>query len=176
MRVPDHIRKDLRRRLWGLADEVGWTDLSPSAKSSHYENWTRDPDIGGRLSRFMDRSRVRVYLKDTLLKEYTRTRSGDAARPFRVLGLSGTANTAATYEKPHGRRLENGRVVCWGRAEEWKSVLMAVHERAYASDEYKPYGVILTHAVGRFKESRVRALVGDAATKLGVERLIWLES
>lgn len=176
MRVPDHIRNELKRRLWKQADELSWINLSPSAKSSHYQNWTRDPNIGGTLSRFMDRSRVRVYLKDTLLKDYTRTRSGDAARPLRVLGLSGIADTAATYEKPHGRRLEDGRVICWGRAEDWKSVLMALHERAYASDEHSPYGIILTHAVGRFKERCLRALIIDAATKLGVERVVWLES
>ena len=47
-----------------------WIVLSTSEKSKHYEAWVRDPEIGGALSAYVNLSDVRVYLKDTLMKDY----------------------------------------------------------------------------------------------------------
>ncbi len=176
MSIPNHVREELKQRLWNLADDIDWMNLSPTTKSRYYEYWTQDPNIGGVLARYIDRGRVRVYLKDTLLKAYTRSKLGDESRPFRVLGLPATADSLETYEKPHGRRLQDGRVICWGRADSWKLVLMGLFERSYASETYQPYAAVLTQATGRFHEHRVRVMVEKAAEKLGVERLVWLES
>jgi len=52
---------------------------------------------------------------------------------------------------------------------------LTAHERAYAGKGFKIFGVILTHAVGRYKEPKVRTMIDQAAHKLGVERLIWSE-
>lgn len=176
MSVPDDIREELRKRLWVLADRAGWMNLSSGAKARYYENWTRDASIGGVLSRFVDKGQVRVYLKDTLLKGYSRSKLADECRPLRVLRIPASTETVETYVKPHGRRLKDGRVICWGRAVDWKSVLMALHERAYVNVGSKPFGAVLTYASGRFHEEATRRMVQDAATRLGVEHLIWLDT
>ena len=176
MNVPENIRAKIRARLWGLADEVGWLSLSSSTKASYYETWTRDAEIGEVLSHYMDKGKVRVYLKDSLLKSYTRERLAGADRPFRVLGLPADAPVSEVYIKPHGRQLADGRIICWGRAEDWKSVLMALHERSQEKQGLKPFGAVLTQADGRLHEQAARNVVADAALKLGIEKLIWLDS
>ena len=55
MSVPDQIREDLRTRLWRTADEIAWMNLSQSEKAKLYEEWTRDPKVGGILARYIDK-------------------------------------------------------------------------------------------------------------------------
>lgn len=175
MSVPDQIREELKTRLWREADTIGWSYLPRPAKSRYYDNWAKDPAIGGVIERYVDRRQIRHYLKDTILKRYSAARKADADRPLRVLGIPADAVVVEEYEKPHGRRLEDGTVVAWGRAREWKALLTGLHERAFAAPEFRPHGVVLFQATGRFADARVRNMVEDAATKLGVPRVIWLE-
>ena len=173
--VPDDVRESLREKLWDQADSVGWSDLPMSAKTRHYEDWSRDPKIGGLLARFMDAEQVRVYLKNSLLKDYSNARIADQARPFRALGVAPPCDIAEVYVKPHGRRLNDGRVICWGRAEDWKTILMALHERCFATPNTRPHGVVLLRSIRRFSTAESRRVVCEAAAKLGIEKLIWLD-
>ena len=174
MTVPGGVRLPIRTRLWAIADDIAWESLPVLSKTTYYEAWTRDPDIGGVLERYMDRRRVRVYLKDTIMKNYGQSRLADPSRPLRVLDLGADANVAQIYEKPHGRRLVDGRVICWGRADDWKDVLMAMHERSFP-DSHEPFGVVLMSATGKFHQQDTRFVVEDAANKLGIGRLVWLD-
>lgn len=174
MTIPTQVREELKRRLWEEADRIGWANLSAPEKAKRYEQWTMEPSIGGLLARYMDKGRVRVYLKDSLLKGYARTRLADATCPLRAAGVPEAAPVAETYVKPHGRRLADGRVICWGRAEDWKLVLMAVHERAFAVQGGVPFAAILMGSIGRFHEDCVKSVVEDAANKLGIRRLVWM--
>ena len=175
MSVPDTTKTALKEKLRQRADDLGWATLSPTVKSSHYEAWTKDPEIGGRLGRYMGQGQVRVYIKDTLLKDYTLSRLADHERPFRVLAIPKAACVVETYTKPHGRRLEDGRVICWGRADDWKTILMALHERTFGNSHSCPHAAVLLHSLGRFHEMHARVLVEDAATKLGISIVIWLD-
>ena len=57
MSIPDTTRTALRAKLWGRADDLGWATLSPADKSHHYAVWTKNPEIGGRLGRYMGQGR-----------------------------------------------------------------------------------------------------------------------
>jgi hypothetical protein len=173
--VPDDVREALRQHLWAKAEELGWSDLPAIAKTRHYEQWTRDPTVGGVLARYMDPPRVRVYLKDAIFKPYSRARLGDWARCARVLGVD-SITSDESFIKPHGRRLSDGRVICWGPASSWKIVLMALHERTFHRPPSRPFAAVLVRAIGRYREDNARQLVEDAATKLTVERVVWLET
>src|SRR5262245_24093964 len=113
MSVPEAIRLELKERLWKAADELGWLNLSASAKSRRYEAWTRDPNVGGVLARYIRVSDVRLYLKDTLLKGYSQDRLSDDSMPAKLLDIPLTDQIVRRYVKPHGRRLTDGRIVCW---------------------------------------------------------------
>lgn len=175
MSVPDTTRTHLKEKLWQRADDLGWATLSATDKSHHYEAWTKDSNIGGRLGRYMGLGQIRVYIKDTLLKDYTRSRLADHERPFRVLGIPDLTYFVKTYTKPHGRRLKDGRVICWGRADDWKTILMALHERTFGNSSWDPHAAIFLYSLGRFYEIHARVLVEDAAKKLGIARVIWLD-
>jgi hypothetical protein len=174
MSVPINIRDALKDRLWTLADKIDWLNLSQHDKAKYYQDWTADPEIGGVLAHYIDRARIRVYLKDTLLKPYQREALSDKSRPLTVLGFSLPFDTIKTFIKPHGCRLANGTVVTWGRADDWKAVLMATHERAFACHEDKKY-VVLFKASGRFRDDDFRLMVEDGAKKLEVV-IKWLDS
>ncbi len=175
MSLPDAERERIRQRIWDTADRIGWLSLSLSDKTRYYEQWTDDEEIGGVLARYLDKGSVRVYIKDSLIKPYTRVRRSDESRPLRVLNVSEDASMAETYIKPHGRRLTDGRVICWGRADDWKLLLMAAFERAYRA-KATPHAVVLENAVGRYGDLGARRMVEDAATRLGIARVVWLET
>lgn len=175
MSVPDSLRLEMKRKLWAIADQIGWFSLSASEKARNYEIWTRAPEVGGILVHYLDPGHIRVYLKDTVLKDYGRTRLSDPERPLRVLDLPNDVNVAETYIKPHGRRLSDGKVFCWGRADDWKTILMAVHERAFRTAGGSPYAAILMFSSGRYRQGDSRSVVEDASEKLGIEKTIWLD-
>ena len=174
MTIPADIRDSVREQLWSEADSIGWLDLSAPDKSRKYDDWVVREDVGGILARHMDARQVRVYLKDTVMKSYTLRRMESHERPFRVLGIRCDARVAEEYVKPHGRRLDDGRLVCWGSASNWKAVLMATFERCRAG-HYASVGVVLTGASGRYQVAQFRELVEEAAERLNVGRVAWLE-
>jgi hypothetical protein len=175
-KLPDAVRKTIRERVWTAAAAMDWEALSPREKVRQYEHWTAEPDVGGVLVRYMDRAKVRGYIKDSVMKPFARARKSDTVRPLRALRVAEGTPVATEWERPHGLALTDGRVVCWGRAEEWKHVIMALHERTFGAVARKPYGAVLTAAAGQFQEATTRDLVENAATKLGVERVVWLDT
>lgn len=174
MTIPTRVREEIRSRLKNIADEVNWAHLSLSAKSKYYEEWTRELEIGGVLARYMDKGKVRVYIKDTLLKDYTRNAMSDESRPLRVLGLGKQPEIAERYVKPHGLRLKDGRILSWSRADDWKLTLMALYERACAQPGSIAFGAVLLGSAGRFTDPEVCLMVERAAQRLGIEKVVWL--
>lgn len=174
VRIPAPIRKDLRQKLWAIADQLDWPRLDWYEKAAQYEAWTRDAEVGGLLGHYMDQRQIRVYIKDTIMKGYVRSRQANIAQPFGAIGVSADAECTASWERPHGRRLKDGRVLAWGNADDWKLVLTAVFERAWNVPGTCPFAAILMRSCGKFTEPGVRAMVLDASNRLGIERLIWL--
>ena len=172
MRVPEEIFNKIKNRLWTRADQDGWISLGDQQKSAFYEHWSTDKSVGEVLERFMDKAQIRVYLKDTVMKPYTRERTSDASPMLKAVGLDGEELSIRDYVKPHGRQLFDRRVICWGDAKHWKPVLLATFERAYR-DMGKPYAVVLSRAVGKMAQASERELVQNLAKKLEIECVIW---
>jgi hypothetical protein len=153
---------------------MGWSDLQDVERARYYELWTKDSSIGGKLAHFMDPRKVRVYIKDSLLKPYERGRlSGTEQAVMRVVGVLTKDEAAQVYIKPHGRRLSDGRVICWGNSRDWKSLLMACFERAFVSKNARPYAVVVVET-GKTAEERMKILIREAARRLGVEHVHWM--
>ena len=173
--IPTTVRDALRDKLWAQCDDLGWMSLQDTERARYYELWTRDESIGGQLAHVMDARKVRVYIKDSLVKPYVRARlSLNEAEVWRLLGLTSNDRVVHIYIKPHGRRTEDGRVIGWGRSRDWKSVLMAVFERGRAQQPFSSFGVVLLES-GKTETDRMRSLVRDAAQRLGIDKLAWLE-
>src|SRR5271165_6291938 len=109
MMIPEAIRDGIRDKIWAAADELSWSTIGDSERSRYYELWTRDQTIGGQLAHFMDPRKVRVYIKDSLLKPYERARLLETeGQIWRSLGLSSPPSCSESFIKPHGRRLDDG--------------------------------------------------------------------
>lgn len=174
-KVPKDIRDRVTELLWSRADDLDWARLSDASRADWYENWSKDPSIGGALGNFMDPRLVRVYIKDSLLKPYIRHRTGAAeSQVLRTVGLQGDEHALRTYVKPHGRLFGDGRVACWGNSRDWKTILISVYERAKAERNGKPFAAVLIES-GPTQETGVRALVSDVARRLDIEQLKWLD-
>lgn len=175
MRLPEDIRDQIRDQLWAVAEEIGWSELPDTERARYYETWTRDPAIGGRLGHFMDPRKVRVYIKDSLLKPYERSRLSETEQAvMRHLSLLQTETVVQAYIKPHGRRLADGRIVCWGNSRDWKFIVMAAFERAHLIPNGRPHAVVLIET-GKTADPSAKELAREAARRLGIERIEWLE-
>ena len=171
----ESVIERIRERLLALAEEVGWSTLSDAERSAYYERWTRSSEIGGQLAHLMDPRKVRVYIKDSIVKPFERHRLA-AAEPivWSTLSMGAPEEFGEIYIKPHGRRLLDGRVICWGNSRDWKLILMASFERAWLSPGGSPFAAILIET-GKTGQPRARRLVSAAAEKLGIERLEWID-
>ena len=127
------------------------------------------------LAHYMDPRRVRVYIKDSLLKPYQRVRLEEGLEAvFCAVGVPKDAKSKAAFIKPHGRMLSDGRLICWGNSRDWKTVILSVFERAYAAKTASPFAAVLLET-GKTADTGLRNLVLDAGKRLGLTKVVWLE-
>lgn len=176
MAVPKEIRDRIRQKIWDKADELDWSRLADLDRTAWYENWSKQKDVGGALAHFMDARKVRVYIKDSLLKPYLRSRHEDGAE--KVLLTVGLAHDTSTfkkiYDKPHGRLLTDGKVICWGSSRNWKAIVISVFERAYSLERGVPYAAVLIEG-GKTTDPGVREMISTAGRKLGLLHTEWID-
>jgi len=175
MKIPDAVHRIIKKKLWGIADEKNWPTLSDQQKTSLYEDWIRDDEVGGILSRYIEPGNVRVYIKDTIMKPYGRDRIKDFLPILRLLDLPDDATIAETYRKPHGRRMADGKVISWGLSKDWKTILFAVFQRAFEGQSSIPFSAVIMFPTGKCQQPRYRLMIETAADKLGIEHLIWYD-
>jgi hypothetical protein len=175
MKIPDDVRDRLRDLIWSHADKLGWSALNDAERARRYEQWTRDSEIGGTLAHYMDPRKVRVYIKDSLLKPYERARlSGTEREILGRLGIPEDSEVATRYIKPHGIAFADGKIVCWGNSRDWKLVLMAMFERTASRHGTSSFGTVLLES-GKTSATASRVIVREAARRLGIERMEWID-
>jgi len=173
--LPEKVREKCQALLWSRADELGWSHLSLKAKTGLYSQWTKDPRVGGELAMYMNARDVRVYIKDSLVKPYELDRQASLVNEVLTrLTIDLEVVVAQRYVKPHGMRLIDGKVICWSKSRDWKSTLMAAFERAQGVKDAIAYGVVFFES-GVTEAPSTRNLIRDAARRLGIENLKWIE-
>ena len=175
MKVPDAVYRRIKLSLWRVADDLNWLTLPNARKSALFEEWFRNEQVGGVLSRYLDTGSVRVYIKDTLMKSYAQERIKDFPTIMKLLEIPNNTGVAETYSKPHGRRLADGKVICWGLSRDWKTILLAVFERAHVVQSGIPFAAVIMFPTGQFQQPRRRQMIETAAVKLGIKRLEWYD-
>jgi hypothetical protein len=169
-RIPVAIRERLGQHLAEECDRIGWMRLANPDRTSRYADWTSDPNIGGTLSNYMPLGRVKTYIKDTLIKEYSRAKRREArARVMQILGVQGgLEDITCEFQKPPGACLSSGWVFTWSAARDWKTSLLCTFERLHETQDTASAGIVLFDANGPFAEETFRGLVRDAAERLDV--------
>ena len=171
--LPPPVKRQVQERLWQKADELDWASMTVIERTKQYGLWVSDPEVGGVLAGYLDARRVRTYMKDTLMKPYARARMSDVTRALGALGITELPVVEERYERPHGVRLSDG-IISWGKADDWKLVLLAAHERAFTRGALIR-GIVLLPPLGRFLTAPSRAVIVDACEKLGVRQLAWFD-
>lgn len=78
------------------------------------------------------------------------------------------------FIKPHGVLVAKRALVHWGRADDWKVMVTTSYERARTLEVVET-SLVFFRAVPRFAGSHVRALVEEAATRLGATHCTWFD-
>lgn len=173
MRIPDDIREVVYDRVRAAAEEKNWLSLPATDKSNLYSAWGVDPQIGGVLLGFMSLNEVHRYIKDTLIKTYATNKLKNPATTLAMLGVDENAVVRRSFIKPPGVMLDDRRVIAWSIAKDWKTTVMAVYERAYGVKRATPYAAVFFGAEGKFADEQFRQMATNAATCLGISRILW---
>ncbi|MFG2667331.1 hypothetical protein ACGFY6_24205 [Streptomyces sp. NPDC048387] len=74
--IDEDIRREVIAEVYRQVDDLDWDGMTTRARSDWYARCIDDPLIGGKLTRFIARDRVRVWVKDGPIKELPRARYG----------------------------------------------------------------------------------------------------
>ncbi|MDP3713726.1 MAG: hypothetical protein Q8R60_14725 [Mycobacteriales bacterium] len=74
--LPEALRAEIVRALYADANQLGWANLGPQAKTTAFNRWIDDPRVGGRLTGYMSPEQARLWIKDGPMKEYARAMRG----------------------------------------------------------------------------------------------------
>ncbi|APU41089.1 hypothetical protein [Streptomyces sp. TN58] len=74
--IDEGIRREVIAEVYRQVDDLDWDGMTTRARSDWYARCIDDPLIGGKLTRFIARDRVRVWVKDGPIKELPRARYG----------------------------------------------------------------------------------------------------
>ena len=110
------------------------------------------------------------------MKPYGRERIKDFPAIVKLLGLPDDPIVVETYTKPHGRRLTDGRVICWGLSRDWKAILFSVFERAHVASSGIPFAAVVMFPTGKCQQPEYRQMIETAAGYLGITCLEWYDA
>lgn len=70
--IPDYVRKRIFELVYAKADAHGYAYRNRKDNSDFMNELVENPEVGGVLIQYMERARVRTYIKDTILNRYTK--------------------------------------------------------------------------------------------------------
>ncbi len=163
------IKAEVTQLVHDIANEVDWQHLTIPQRKQYYEDWTLDSRIGGRLRMVMQPSQVRVYLKDTVMKAYSRAQRPQLPYLLESMDID-CDRVQQEFIKPVAILCNDGNLYTIAAAKEWKTAIMSAFERG-ATVKYLQRNVvfIIDHTTGRFVDKSYRAIIDEAARRLNVE-------
>ncbi len=167
------IKEEVSQRVYDIADEVDWAHLTIPQRQKYYEAWTTDPEIGGKLSQVMDQTRIRVYLKDTVMKNYSRDKRPKLQSLITSMSLP-CVRVTQEFIKPQAVLCDGNKLYTVAAAKEWKIALLSAFERGCEVRNLRENVVFfIEHTTGRFVDREYRDLIDSAAKRLEV-KVFWL--
>ena len=71
-KLPADKQKRIRALIFGKADQFGYATSGRIENGRFLDQLVNDPEIGGVLKEYMEKERVRTYIKDAVLNAYTK--------------------------------------------------------------------------------------------------------
>lgn len=75
-RLPQDQVELVVKALYVAAERLDWEHLPANRRTSQYDDWVTDPEIGEVLTKYMSAENARSWIKDGPMKEYSRARLG----------------------------------------------------------------------------------------------------
>jgi len=167
------VKKSITKLVHTIADNADWSHLTIPERQKYYEAWTSAPEIGGALGEVVGPNRVRVYLKDTIMKTYSKNKQPELTGLLRSFSYSFEVINNR-YVKPIGMLCNGKDLYTISPAKEWKAAVLSAYERGYTINNIRENTVFFTnHTQGRFIDHDYRKLIEESATSLGV-KIIWV--
>jgi hypothetical protein len=66
----------IRKIVYAKADAHGYINKNRNENGKFMNDLVEDPEVGGVLSEYMEKGKIRTYIKDTLLNAYSKSRKG----------------------------------------------------------------------------------------------------
>ncbi len=76
--LPNDVMLDVRRTIYEKADEVDYMHKSRQENGDFMDKLVRDNRVGGILSQYLPKERIRTYIKDGVLRVYTKEKRENA--------------------------------------------------------------------------------------------------
>ena len=163
----------VKKIVFERAETESFELLTITDRKKLYEAWTSDPTIGGALRQIMPAARVRVFLKDTIIGEYLRSRKPGVEDVLRAQGVH-INSVEETFIKPKALLCNRYELHTVCQASEWKIALINSFQRAAERSRIRSNTLYITnHVKGQFVDAAFRRLVESAGARLGVE-VIWV--
>jgi hypothetical protein len=191
MALPSEVDRVVAGRLFADIQRLGWEDLTNVERSAQYVRWLADPDIGGRLTQFMDAGQARVWIKDGPVKEYPRAAAGVGKYATLVVTVStqlpslivshalgsGWLPRAETMQVKPLRIAayagEEEAVVAWGPARDLKHLVWAALLAQVRSDA-REWVLVVTSTFTNPVPAAEKVLHGRIGSRIGV-RIVHVE-
>jgi len=169
LELPGNPRQDIIKRVRELADKADWYHLKIHERSALYAQWVNDPTIGGELAKTEGAERVRIFLKDTVIKQYMREKRPKLRYLLKQMSLD-CRYVTREFEKPVALLCDSKRLYTLALAKEWRVAILSAYERAHGVTGLVENLVFFTdHDVDRYTDRSYKALIESAAEKLDVK-------
>lgn len=167
--LPHDPKTLIIKRVHELADKADWIHLTIPERTALYTQWVKDPAIGGELAKLEGAERVRVYLKDTVMKRYMKAKRPELTVLLKQMSFR-YKRVIKEYEKPSALLCDGTRLYTLSVAKEWRIALLSAFERANHMSQLQENLVFFTdHAVDRYTDASYKALIENAAERLDVK-------
>jgi len=183
-KIPPKIRKDIINAVCKKADAHDYTHRDRVENGIFMENLVKDPEIGGRLSEYKNKSELKTYIKDGILNRYAKDKtalelSTDTTGLIRKIYAQGSI----LIEEGHGKdsrlslhRLDNGDllIVTGGTLLKWETALRKALDFIAKAPGLPPENSTLSVLIvlatsGRILTEGDKKLLNDALDFIGVK-------
>lgn len=175
LKLPEDPRQDIVRRVREMADKADWCHLKIHERTALYSQWVNDPTVGGALSKLGvgGPDSVRVFLKDTVIKQYLKEKRPVLKDLLKQMGLD-CKRVIKKFEKPEALLCDGGRLYTLAVAKEWRVAVFSAFERAHDLGGVKENLVFFTdHDIDRYTDKSYKTLIESGAEKLDV-KIHWI--
>ena len=129
VKLPKNVRDEVRTQIYRRADAHNYMERTRSENSVFMDNLIADPLVGKRLEEFIEREKVRIYIKDGVLNQYAKEkqRSLFVADPTDIIKKMFSVETAIMKEDTGISLCVSSQhrqfVVCRGTTIKWETAV-----------------------------------------------------